>query len=100
MHPLVSVILPAKNEQGNIGKLIQEIHSALNHIVEFEIIVVDDGSTDNTVQEAISTGKTLMYKNVAAKESRAPIKCGLGCIALSKLWAKYGRIHWCFPCKR
>jgi dolichol-phosphate mannosyltransferase len=70
MHPLVSVILPAKNEQGNIGKLIQEIHSALNHIVEFEIIVVDDGSTDNTVQEAISTGKTLMYKNVAAKESR------------------------------
>ena len=65
MQPWISVVLPAKNEQGNIGKLIQEIHSALNDAVRFEIIVVDDGSTDDTAKEALSTGKTLVNEMAA-----------------------------------
>ncbi|WP_298770626.1 glycosyltransferase family 2 protein [uncultured Shewanella sp.] len=50
---LISVVLPAKNEQGNIGLLIQEIHQSLYQDYSFEIVITDDGSDDRTVQEAI-----------------------------------------------
>ena len=45
--PQISVVLPAYNESGNLGPLIEEIHVAL-FAVPHEIIVVDDGSTDDT----------------------------------------------------
>ncbi len=53
--PSISVVIPAKNEQGNIGKLIKEIHSSLQDYPHVEIVITDDGSTDQTVQEAIYT---------------------------------------------
>jgi len=46
-HPTVSVIVPCRNEAGNIGPLVAEIDAALGHEAR-EIIVVDDGSTDGT----------------------------------------------------
>lgn len=54
---LISVVLPAKNEQGNIGQLIQEIHQSLGNTFSFEIVITDDGSDDKTVQEAIEMAK-------------------------------------------
>ena len=46
----VSIIIPVKNEENTIGKLIDKINNTnLNQInFEKEIIVVDDGSDDNT----------------------------------------------------
>lgn len=55
--PSISVVIPAKNEQGNIGKLIREIHASLHAYPQVEIVITDDGSTDQTVQEAIDTAK-------------------------------------------
>jgi len=46
----VSVLIPAKNEASNLTPLLQEIRSALVG-EDYEVIVVDDGSTDNTVAE-------------------------------------------------
>lgn len=44
-----SVVLPAHNEEDNLPPLLQEIQSVLNQIGRtWEIIVVDDGSTDHT----------------------------------------------------
>lgn len=51
----ISVVIPAKNEQGNIGKLIKEIHSSLQGYPQFEIVITDDGSHDHTAQEAINS---------------------------------------------
>ena len=48
--PAVSVVVPVLNEAENISFLVQEIADALAHIAEFEIIFVDDGSTDATPQ--------------------------------------------------
>jgi len=49
-HPALSIILPAKNEQDNIRPLYNEIVASL-HDEQFEIIYVDDGSTDGTYTE-------------------------------------------------
>jgi dolichol-phosphate mannosyltransferase len=49
--PAVSVVVPAKNEAGNIGPLVAEIADALMGRWSFEIIVVNDGSTDATAEE-------------------------------------------------
>jgi len=55
----VSIVIPAKNEEGNVEPLITEIVAALENVAEFEIIYVDDGSTDGTygeLQRLINTG--------------------------------------------
>ena len=45
-HGRLSVVVPIKNEQDNIEPLVREIVSALTDKATFEIIYVDDGSTD------------------------------------------------------
>ncbi len=52
--PAVSVVVPVRNEQANIGPLIAEIAQALEGRWPFEVIYVNDGSTDGTEQELIS----------------------------------------------
>src|SRR3954453_19221238 len=47
----LSVVIPVKNEAGNIAPMAAEIVAALNGIRRYEIICVDDGSQDSTVAE-------------------------------------------------
>jgi glycosyltransferase involved in cell wall biosynthesis len=49
--PLVSIVVPVRNESGNIAPLVAEIEAALTPRGAFEIVYVDDGSTDATAQE-------------------------------------------------
>lgn len=52
-EPLVSVVLPAYNEEQSIGPEIERIQRGLIEAgVPFELIVVDDGSADRTAQIA------------------------------------------------
>ena len=47
--PVVSIVVPAFNEAGRIGESIKKIDAYIQQSpLSFEIIVVDDGSTDNT----------------------------------------------------
>jgi dolichol-phosphate mannosyltransferase len=46
-HPLISVVVPVRNEAPNLRPLVEEIASALVGL-DFEIVYVDDGSTDAT----------------------------------------------------
>jgi dolichol-phosphate mannosyltransferase len=48
--PAVSVIVPVRNEAGNIAPLVSEISRALSGR-DFELIYVNDGSTDGTEAE-------------------------------------------------
>ena len=47
----LSVVIPVKNEADNIRPVIGEIRAALNDLVEYEILYVDDGSEDATAAE-------------------------------------------------
>jgi glycosyltransferase involved in cell wall biosynthesis len=47
----ISIVIPVLNEQGNIARLHQELADVVRNIErveEYEIIFVDDGSSDNT----------------------------------------------------
>ena len=50
--PKLTVIIPALNESGNIRQLVHEVQTT----VPAEVIVVDNGSTDSTAQEAHLAG--------------------------------------------
>jgi glycosyltransferase involved in cell wall biosynthesis len=53
----VTVIIPAYNEEKNVGKVISETISVMDNLqLSYEIIVVDDGSTDKTGLVASSYG--------------------------------------------
>lgn len=51
LTPQISVVIPVLNEEGNIRPLVDEIEAALAPRMRFEIIVVDDCSTDRTADE-------------------------------------------------
>ena len=47
----MSLVIPAFDEEGNIGKLIEESFKAVPATILGEIIVIDDNSSDNTSNE-------------------------------------------------
>lgn len=49
--PALTVLVPVFNEAGNIGMLALEVVEAFALVSQFEIIFVDDGSTDATAAE-------------------------------------------------
>jgi glycosyltransferase involved in cell wall biosynthesis len=53
-HPRVSVVVPLYHEEDNVAPLVEALHAALSPVGwPWELILVDDGSSDATVQRAI-----------------------------------------------
>ena len=48
--PEVSIVVPLLNEQDNIDTLYQQIYDALNNKYNYEVIFIDDGSSDNSFE--------------------------------------------------
>jgi len=44
----LSIVIPVRNEAANIGPLVREIRAAVDGRLDYEVIVVDDGSSDAT----------------------------------------------------
>lgn len=55
--PSISIVLPAKNEAQNLVALLPQIKALLP---DAELLIVSDGSTDNTVQVAQKFGATVI----------------------------------------
>lgn len=52
-RPTIDIVVPAFNEADNIGLLLEKLHDGLAGLpYAFEIVVVDDGSTDETASVA------------------------------------------------
>ena len=54
--PQLAVVVPVHNEAGNIAPLIGEISRSLDGRYDYEIVYVDDGSSDSTAAELGQAG--------------------------------------------
>lgn len=78
--PPVSVLIPARNEQGSIGAAVQSVLS--NRNIRFEVIVLDDSSTDATAS---------IVAAIAQRDPRVRLAPGA---PLPRGWC--GKQHACF----
>ena len=67
-YPRVLVIVPAYNEEANLPRTLADLRT-LSGLVNFEVVVVDDGSTDSTSKVAIAHGVACV---------RLPFNLGIG----------------------
>lgn len=54
--PIVSVVIPARNEAELIARVVSAVHAQASRAREVEVVVVDDGSTDDTAAIARAAG--------------------------------------------
>ena len=59
-------VVPAYNESGTVGRVVQSLHE---NAPSFDVLVIDDGSTDATCREATAAG---------ARVVRLPYNLGIG----------------------
>src|SRR5215510_6376462 len=69
--PAVSVVVPVRNEAGNLAPLIEEIAAALAGRA-FEIVYVNDGSGDTTESELVALMRTRPY----LRQIKHQVSCG------------------------
>lgn len=70
--PLVSIIVPARNEEEGIAAILQDLHVQDHPRDRMEVLVVDDGSTDHTA--SIVEGMMRSWPGLRLLRSDAPGK--------------------------
>ena len=84
----VSIVVPVRNEAENIAPLIAEIVAALDGRRVYEIIYVDDGSTDATAEQLASA--MTQHKNL--RQLRHAVSSGQSAAIRSGVRAARGAI--------
>jgi dolichol-phosphate mannosyltransferase len=80
--PAVSVVVPVRNEAENIAPLVAEIAAAMTGRA-FEVICVNDGSTDGTASEL----KRLQALHPWLRQIRHAQSCGQSAALRTGMWA-------------
>jgi dolichol-phosphate mannosyltransferase len=86
-EPAVSVVVPVRNEAGNVAPLVGEIAAALEREA-FEVVYVNDGSTDGTDAEL----KRLMANHPWLRRVRHTQSCGQSAAVRSGVTAAHGAV--------
>lgn len=75
---LISVIIPLRNEEENVAPLLKQLYISLENI-QYELLLIDDGSSDNTVYEVNQSknDKTNLIQLAENYGQSAAIKAGL-----------------------
>jgi len=61
-YPAISIVIPAYNEAQTIGNIIEETLTVMDGLrLPYEIIIVDDGSTDDTRRIATNYKATVLH---------------------------------------
>ena len=79
--PHLSIVVPAFNEEGSIGRCLTELRAYLEGLgLAWEIVVVDDGSTDGTarVVEEHATADPRIRAVIGARAGKGTaVRCGM-----------------------
>jgi CDP-paratose 2-epimerase len=75
----VSIIIPARNEEATLAPVLRDLYEAIGRLdnYQFEVLCVDDHSTDATASIARSFGATLI-KNTATPGKGMALRTGFG----------------------
>jgi dolichol-phosphate mannosyltransferase len=73
----LSIIIPAYNEERYIAEILRRVKAAKIGSISKEIIVVDDGSTDNTAQIASKVKGIKLVRHIKNSGKGAAIRTGL-----------------------
>ena len=76
----LAVVIPAYNEEETISKVLDELEDCLNSIDkinDFEIVVVNDGSSDNTEKIANNNSKSVVISHGFNRGIGAAVRTGL-----------------------
>ena len=84
----VSIVVPVRNEAENIAPLVAEIAAALDGGRPYEIIYVNDGSTDATAERL----GVLMQQRPNLRQIRHANSSGQSAVVRSGVWAARGAI--------
>lgn len=95
---LYSFVIPCLNEEGSIGKTIQDIGENVPKFLKYEVIVVDNGSTDQTPDLARKLGAAVIIKpkvsiaelrNIGAKHANGTVLVFIDAdISLTEKWSQ------------
>jgi len=77
----LSVVLPVHNESKTLLKTLQEINDAL-YFVDFEFILSEDGSVDNTVEVMNDAEKIFNLRFITSKKRKGYAKAVIDAIKL------------------
>jgi glycosyltransferase involved in cell wall biosynthesis len=76
-NPIFSVIIPTFNREKTINRAVQSV--LCQKFIDFELIIIDDGSKDNTerVVKSIIDDRIIFYKHHTNKGQNAALNTGL-----------------------
>lgn len=67
----LSLVIPAKDEQDNIAALITEIFRVMRDYPDFEVVLVDDGSSDQTLNIALRSARSVGGRLVTVRHDQS-----------------------------
>lgn len=76
----LSVVIPVYNEQDNVLPLLAEIEAALANLRPFEVVFVDDGSSDGTADvlaAVVAEGRARALRHVRRSGQSAAVRTGV-----------------------
>jgi len=87
-RPCVSIVVPVRNEAENIGPVAEEIAAGMSGQSPFEVVYVNDGSTDNTAVEI----DRVMKDRPWLRHLRHAVSCGKSAAIRTGVAAARGRL--------
>lgn len=67
----LSLVIPARDEQENIANLLTEAFNVMRDYPGFQVVLVDDGSSDQTLETAERTARSLGGRLVAFRHTHS-----------------------------